>query len=597
MNSNHNDIDQISNNISCEFMLQYVFFMNKEGKILTCDDSGHEFLSTIDLGLFYAQLQSIKINTAITNTTIILMNRSYNLRMVPTDLHPQMHSQTYNSNPNSMDDTEYIIVLQDQTLFSYLFQKINQSKPDIYFNFNKGFPQSELAKILDSSSGGIFITNSLGNVIFANLAYESATGLARKNVIGKKISELGASGVLNPLITPAILETHENMTVLQKLGTGKYAVISGSPIYDSIGNPILIITCVNVITKMIAVESPDLYNDSSTLEFNINKRKKDHSIDIIAESQIMKTLLQEVIKLARYNVTVLLLGETGVGKEVIGSIIHASSKRNMENFVKINCSAISPSLLESELFGYEAGSFTGALTKGKPGLFEIADKGTLLLDEIGDMPIELQAKLLRVIQSHEFYRIGGVEPIKSNTRIIASTNKDLEKLIQKGEFREDLYYRLNVISINIPPIRDRKEDIKPLLLHFIYFYNKKYGTNKQFSNELIKVLEDYHWPGNIRELQNIVERLIVLCIEDLLLPEHLYSKYKFGSISAPTDCDIQINRIMPLQDAISTVEKILVTKAMSLCKSTRKAAELLGVSQSTVMRKLKDNNVNYTEDK
>jgi transcriptional regulator with PAS, ATPase and Fis domain len=287
----------------------------------------------------------------------------------------------------------------------------------------------------------------------------------------------------------------------------------------------------------------------------------------------------------------LLLGDSGVGKEVIASIIHASSSRNKENFVKINCSAITPSLLESELFGYEAGAFTGALAKGKQALFETAHQGTLLLDEIGDMPIELQAKLLRVIQSREFYRIGGLEPIRSNVRIIASTNKDLEKMIQKGEFREDLFYRLNVISIDIPPLRDRKEDIRPLLLHFCYFYNKKYNMNKVFSDELIRVLENYYWPGNIRELKNLVERLILLCIEDLLLPEHLYSKYRLSGVILTNDDVIQVSKIIPLKDAIAITEKTLVMKAMEKCRSTRKAAELLGVSQSTVMRKLKEYNL------
>jgi transcriptional regulator with PAS, ATPase and Fis domain len=305
----------------------------------------------------------------------------------------------------------------------------------------------------------------------------------------------------------------------------------------------------------------------------------------------MKTILQEAVKVARYDVTVLLLGDSGVGKEVIASVIHASSSRNKENFVKINCSAITPSLLESELFGYEAGAFTGALAKGKQGLFEIAHQGTLLLDEIGDMPVELQAKLLRVLQTREFYRIGGLTPIRSNARIIASTNKNLEKMIQKGEFREDLFYRLNVISIDLPPLRDRKEDIKPLLLHFCHFYNKKYNMNKQFSNELIRVLENYSWPGNIRELKNLVERLIVLCIEDTLLPEHLYSKYKLSRTAAQADEAIQFNKIVPLRDAIASVEKALVMKAMERCRSTRKAAELLDVSQSTVMRKLKEYNI------
>jgi len=575
---------------SSPFILQYVFLLDKDGKILTCDESGREFLKKIDLGIFYAQLHSIKLNSAITNTTIILENKSYNLRMVPTDL-----QQRTTLTPDA-SDSEFIIVLQDQTLFSIIFQSLNKVKLAYFQSIDDINPTiHEMNKIFGSSLSGIFVTNSNSTVIYANPAYVKATGLSLGEIIGKNVSDLGKSGMLNPLITPFILETHESLTTLQKLGTGKFAIISGSPVYDSTGEPILIITCVNVISTIMKADFPDQFYDPANLKLNINKRGKEHSIDIIAESQVMKTILQEAIKIARYNVTVLLLGDSGVGKEVIASIIHSSSTRNNEKFIKINCSTISPSLLESELFGYEPGAFTGALSKGKAGLFEVAGKGTLLLDEIGDMPVDLQAKLLRVLQNHEFYRVGGVEPITSQARIIAATNKDLEKMVEQGKFREDLYYRLNVISINIPPLRERKEDIKPLLLHFLYIFNKKYGTNKKFSEELIEVLQNYHWPGNIRELQNVVERLIVLCIEEYLLPGHLYSKYKLGIATPPSDGAIQVNQLMPLKDAVNEVENILVTKAMAVCKSTRKAAELLGVSQSTIMRKLKENNIAVTD--
>lgn len=573
------------------FLLQYVFFMDKEGSLLTCDESGHAFLEKIDLKLFYSQLQAIKINSAITNTTIILGGKSYNLRMVPSAFEVKSgdFDDSDGSNPDNVDNTEYIIVLQDQTLFSYLFQKLNQAKPDGYHTLNeKHLIHSQLNKVLNSSKGGIFITNSEGTAIFANTAYEEATGLHISSELGRNISDLGASGYFNPVITPGILATGQSLTVLQKMATGKMAIISGSPIYDSSGKPILIVTCVNVITELVKTDYSNKPYQIPSIDLNINKKSSDHSIDIIAESPTMKTILQEAIKVARYDVTVLLLGESGVGKEVIASIIHASSGRNKEKFVQINCSAISPSLLESELFGYESGAFTGALSKGKPGLFEVADNGTLLLDEIGDLPIDLQSKLLRVIQSREFYRIGGLKPIKSNVRIVASTNKDLEQMIQKGEFREDLYYRLNVVALTLPPLRERRQDIKPLLSHFCYHFNNKYGTNKQFSEEATDILETYHWPGNIRELKNLVERLTVLCLEDLFLPTHLYSKYSFQKHVPPSEEDVIVNRIIPMKEAVGLLEQQLVSKTMSLCGSTRKAAELLGVSQSTVIRKLKE---------
>ena len=575
-----------SGTIAEPFMLQYVFFMDNNGMLLTCDDASYNFLKAIDLELFHTQLQAIKINAAITNTTIILGDKSYNLRMVPNNFEAQADDE----NASSVNSTEYIIVLQDQTLFSYLFQKLNQMKPN-----ESHISQSELCDILNSSEGGIFITNSSGTVVFVNTAYENATGLNVSDVLGKNISDLRASGFFNPIVAPDILETRKTLTRLQKLATGKYAVVSGSPIYDSNGDPKFIITCVNVIAILMKTGPTEQSYNPADLKLDINRKSSEYSIDIIAESPIMKRLLQDAIKIARYDVIVLLLGDSGVGKEVMASIIHSSGGRNKEKFVKINCSAISPSLLESELFGYEAGAFTGALSKGKPGLFEVANKGTLLLDEIGDLSIELQAKLLRALQSREFYRIGGLEPIKSNARIIASTNKDLEEMVQRGEFREDLYYRLNVVAIEIPPLRDRRQDIKPLLSHFCYYYNNKYGTNKQFSEEAIQILQNYHWPGNIRELKNLVERLMVLCIEDMFLPEHLYRKYRFAAPMPASDEDIQVNRIIPMKDAVSIVERKLVRQAMNLYKSTRKSAEILEVSQSTVVRKLKEGSIDYSD--
>lgn len=573
-----NAFDVISN----PSILQYVYLMDHEGKLLTCDEAGKQLLSRIDLGFFYAHLQSLKLNAAITNTTILFDNKSYNLRMVPINLHSKKHIQL-SLNP---DATEYIIVLQDQALFSHLFQKLNQAKP--FFESKGSTVKNQLDQIFEFSSNGIFMSNLKRNVVYANSAYENATGLSRKDIIGKNLVDLENTGVLNPLITPTILETGNSITTLQELGTGKKAIICGSPIYDSIGTPSLIVTCVNVITEIAHANTDGKYHTPAIVDLNINRRKNEHSIDVIAESTVMKTILQEAIKVARYDVTVLLLGDSGVGKEVLASVIHASSKRNNANFVKINCSAISPSLLESELFGYEAGSFTGALSTGKPGLFEIANNGTILLDEIGDMSIDLQAKLLRVIQNREFYRVGSFTPTKCNVRIIASTNRDLEKMIESGEFRQDLYYRLNVVSINLPTLKERKADIRPLLLHFNYYYNRLYSTNKQFSNELIEVLENYQWPGNIRELQNLVERLTVLCIEDFLLPEHLYSKYKVGRSSEQPQEDVQVNRLMPMKEAINLLEKKLVAMAMHTGKTTRAAAELLGVSQSTIMRRIKE---------
>ncbi|MDD3169244.1 MAG: sigma 54-interacting transcriptional regulator, partial [Eubacteriales bacterium] len=271
--------------------------------------------------------------------------------------------------------------------------------------------------------------------------------------------------------------------------------------------------------------------------------------------------------------------------EVIAKLIHKSSERGKSPYITVNCGAIAPSLLESELFGYEAGAFTGASEKGKPGLFGLAHHGTLFLDEIADLPLELQGKLLRVLQEREIYRVGGVSPVKVDVRIIAAANSDMRELVKQKKFREDLYYRLNVVPIEIPPLRDRKEDIVPLLLHFCEHYNKKYNIQKHFSNEIIDCLERYSWPGNVRELKNLVERLLIMCESSELLPEHLPKHIASGQME---QMDIKVNKLMPMKQAYLELEKQLILLARESCGSTKNIAELLNVSQSTVVRRLRE---------
>jgi transcriptional regulator with PAS, ATPase and Fis domain len=282
--------------------------------------------------------------------------------------------------------------------------------------------------------------------------------------------------------------------------------------------------------------------------------------------------------------TVLILGESGVGKEVIAHTIVRSSDRRDEPFIKVNCGAIPENLLESELFGYEKGSFTGADRKGKPGMFELAHKGTLLLDEVAEIPLNLQVKLLRAIQEQEIMRVGGTKPIKLEVRIIAATNKNLDERVKNGEFREDLFYRLNVIPITVPPLRDRKEDIPPLIEHFLRRYNDKYKLSKTISPQVIERLVNYDWPGNVRELQNIVERMVVLTREDGISLINIPPQIK-PLVEKERYFHVDVADVIPLKDALFQVEKKLIIKALQKYGTTRRAAEALGVDQSTVVRK------------
>ena len=283
----------------------------------------------------------------------------------------------------------------------------------------------------------------------------------------------------------------------------------------------------------------------------------------------------------------------GVGKEVVANEIYASSSRKNGPFIKVNCAAIPANLLEAELFGYEKGAFTGAVSAGKMGMFELADKGTVLLDEIGEMPLELQSKLLRVIQHKEVTRIGGAKPVKLDVRIISATNCDLKSLVQQGKFREDLYYRLNVFPIHIPPLRSRVEDIAVLTDHLLDVYNTRYGKTTTIETMGYEALKQYGWPGNVRELQNIIERLVI--ISDPI------TEITVEQIANLLNIDPYFSEIMKketgLKEIVETIERKTIEKALTLCGSTRKAAQVLKVDQSTIVKKAKRLGISLADEK
>ncbi|MBP1745313.1 MAG: hypothetical protein H6Q58_2291 [Firmicutes bacterium] len=562
--------------------LQHAFFMDQSGMLFSCDEDGEDFLRSIDIDSFYTHLHCIRLNAASTASTVIISNTSYSLRLIPVS------SLAGNEEHDILGQLKegYVIILQNQSFFSSIIQKLN----------NVHFQEERYEEILDTYSDGIFITKADGTALFSNSRYEEITCIDHDNIIGKSVYAMESKGLFTPLVTPKILETKRDYTVFQAFKSGNHAVISGSPIYDTLGNTIMILICVTPLTndQLIGI-SKEFFKPSSKPRVGLNQ---DKLIDVIAESDEMRQVVQDILKIAHYDVPILILGESGTGKEVFSSILHASSKRRFCPFIKVNCSAISPTLLDAELFGYEAGAFTGASPKGKAGLFETADNGTLLLDEIGDMPLDTQAKILRVVQDGEIYRVGGWKPVKVNTRIIAATNKNLKKMVADGTFRNDLYYRLNVISVYLPPLRKRNRDIAPLLLHYCYIFNKKYGTNKAFSQELIDILSEYSWPGNVRELRNLVERMFILCMDDVFYPDHFYKTCIEKDQESGYDacgCDIMVKGIPPLDASVKALEKIIVTRAMAETGNTRKAADLLGVSQSTVMRKIKDYSISRYE--
>lgn len=310
--------------------------------------------------------------------------------------------------------------------------------------------------------------------------------------------------------------------------------------------------------------------------------------DFVAVSRSMKTVMEEIISVSKYDCNVLITGETGVGKEKVANIIQKNSSRKVQPFIKINCASISPNLIESEFFGYEKGAFTGANAGGKKGYFEAADNGVIFLDEVGELPLDIQAKLLRVIQDGEFIKVGGTEPVKTNVRIISATNRDLEEQVEKKLFRRDLYYRLNVVPIRVPALNSRREDIPPLIDTFVRKYNDKFGVEKEVDDEAKEYLQKRDWPGNIRELENVTQRLIIGCKGDTITILDVMRELH-GSVMENMNIDIGKEQIdsgeMDLASMVDNFEKNIIKYACDKHGSTRKAAKAINISQTQLVRK------------
>lgn len=332
-----------------------------------------------------------------------------------------------------------------------------------------------------------------------------------------------------------------------------------------------------------AVEHVKLREENRLLKESLGKHFDDRNI--IGSSNAMKKLLETVAQVAPTNTTVLVNGESGTGKEQIAGAIHYNSARKEKAFVKVNCAAITESLLESELFGHEKGAFTGA-DRRKDGKFLLADGGSLFLDEIGEMPLSMQAKLLRVLQEKELTRVGGENTITVDVRLIAATNKNLQEMVHAGTFREDLFYRLNVVMLNLPPLRERQEDIPLLAQHFLTMFSEKNGKNiAGFTNQAMHYLTSHHWPGNVRELMNAIERGVVLCREssldqaDFSLPDNAVTTEV--SVAEP---EIQVESIVPLEE----VEKQAILNALNTTGGNKsETARQLGITRRTLHQKLK----------
>ena len=444
----------------------------------------------------------------------------------------------------------------------------------------------ELDAIIESSFDGIFVTDGQGRTTKVNQAYERITGISRGEVLGRSMRDLVADGFYDESVSLKVLQTRAPETIVQTIKrTGKTIMVTGNPILDPDGEIHTIVTNVRDITELkrleLELERAEELRSQYELELSRTRASGRIGPKLLVKSQHMREVLELALRLARVDSTVLIQGESGVGKELFAELIHSHSKREARPLVKISCAAIPETLLESELFGYAPGAFTGALKSGKAGLFEVAEGGTIFLDEIGEMPLSLQAKMLRVLQDREIMRLGGGAPQRVDVRIVAATNRDLAAMVRGNGFRGDLFYRLNVVPLTIPPLRERQEAIPHLARHYLERFNQQHGLDKRLNPRVVECLARHDWPGNVRELENLIERLVVTTPGPDIGPEHLPQ-----SFTCPAGPDAgQPPTPRSLQEAVATAERAALASAIARLGSSRKVALALGVNQSTVVRK------------
>ena len=455
------------------------------------------------------------------------------------------------------------------------------------------FNGEELKELLNYYYGNIFVVDGKGKIIYANASAAESVGSTIDDITGKNCQEMEMEGYYDKSVALDAIRKKKRVLSVYKTRIGLNVVCSANPILDECGN----VTRVVVFSQDEALMR-EIMNDVE------EERKKNISIqqtlsyiqekmacqNIVSSSPEMERLFKMLLNVARTDTTVTIYGESGTGKEVLANFVHQNSMRSNKPFIPINCAAIPAELMEAEFFGYEKGSFTGANREGKAGLFEMADHGTIFLDELGEMPLSLQSKLLRVLESGEVKRIGSSKTIKTDVRIIAATNRNLTKMVDEKTFREDLYYRLNVIPVNIPPLRERPEDIEALSEHFLNEFNRKYGRNVEISEDVLNKFKKYSWPGNIRELKNEIERYVVTegqvssVLNDNI--RHSMTDVNIKFTNSNISKNITVKNI-PLKEVMDRYEIEYIRHVIDDCEGVMtEAAKRLGIHRSALYKKI-----------
>ncbi|MFK4378845.1 PAS domain S-box-containing protein [Bacillus sp. RC218] len=435
----------------------------------------------------------------------------------------------------------------------------------------------DLQDVFEYAFDEIFVTDDKGIVVRVNSMCERHYQLSAKELVGKHVKELQKEGIFYPSATLEVIEKKRPVELVQTTKSGEYLHVRTRPVFDDEGNLRRVISYSRDLTELYQLRQKVEEMDNQLKTYKKELRETYEHEGLIFKSIAMQKIIETIKKVSVVDSTVLVLGETGVGKSRLVRHLHEVSHRKNESFYEINCAALPTNLIESELFGYSGGSFTGANREGKKGLLESAHRGTLFLDEIGEMPLEIQAKLLQVLQEKTFRPIGGRELKKVDVRIVAATNRDLSTMVKQGKFRKDLYYRLNVIPISIPPLRERAEDILPLIYHYLQHFNKKYGRDVKLAPSTLQMFVGYPWEGNNREIENVIER-IVITADDFVTVEDLPLSMQEATVEQSGQS---------LYRMLEEVERNIILKAYKTYGSSYKVAEFLQISQSAATRKIK----------
>lgn len=445
----------------------------------------------------------------------------------------------------------------------------------------------ELLQVLNCLKVGVYITDGNGDTLFLNDESCNTGGLTRGDVLGKNMKELEEMGYVENSVSPKVLKSGREEGIIQNLGDGDKVFVTGVPLYHD-GDVDIVVCTERNITETLTLKEllREKDKESAKIKEEIEYLRTCNITmwgNMIAEDEHTKELAQKAARVAKLDTTVLLTGESGTGKEVFANFIYQNSSRVGKPFIKVNCAAIPENLMESEFFGYEKGAFTGADRKGKIGFFEMANHGTLFLDEIGEIPIHLQSKLLRAIQEREIMHVGGDRNIPIDIRLITATNRDLKAAVEKGTFRGDLYYRLNVMPIELAPLKGRKKDIKALASYFVQTFNKDYKLNKYISDEAMEVLQKFQWPGNIRELENILERIMISFDGEVITKAQVE---RVIGVSSESDLDMEAIEGKSMTQLLEDYEKHILEEMLSKHKRASEVGRQLKMNKSTLSRRM-----------